>query len=148
MKYPTEITVNLPREQTIALFDDPQNLPKWQEGLKSFELISGEAGQPGAKSLLIYDMKGRRTEMVETILERSLPDRFSGTYEAKGVWNMVDNRFYEDGPDRTRWVLETEFKFSGLMVIMALLMRRSFAKRTLEDMNRFKEFAESATSPS
>lgn len=49
MKYESELVIDLPRERVIELFDNPDNLPKWQEGLQSFEHISGEVGQPGAK---------------------------------------------------------------------------------------------------
>ena len=35
--------------------------------------------------------------MVKTMEVRSLPDEFNGSHEAKGVWNWVANRFYEEG---------------------------------------------------
>ena len=47
MKYSCELTIDLPRDEVIALFDDPDNLVKWQPGLQSFEHISGEAGAAG-----------------------------------------------------------------------------------------------------
>ena len=144
MRYTTEITVDLPRERVIELFDSTENLSKWQLGLRSFEPFEGVPGQPGAKSRLVYDEDGRRVEMVETIVWRDLPDEFSGTYEAKRVKNWVTNRFYADGPDRTRWVIENEFKFSGLMALMGPFMRGAITRRTREDMKRFKAFAENA----
>jgi hypothetical protein len=43
----------------------------------------------------------------------------------------------------TRWVLDSHFKFSGLMMkLMALLLPGMFKKQTLTFMQRFKEFAE------
>lgn len=142
MKYKSEITINLPRQRVIEIFDNPDNLSKWQSGLKSFEHFEGELGQPGAKSRLLYDEGGRKIEMVETILARNLPDEFSGTYEAKGVMNWVYNYFYEIGENQTRWVLDTEFKFSGLMVLMGIFMRGAFPKQTMKQMQEFKKFAE------
>ena len=142
MKYTVEVTIGLPRDRVIELFDSSENLKKWQPGLQSFEHFSGEPGKPGAKSRLLYDMDGRKVEMIETIEKRALPDEFSGTYEADGVWNWISNRFYEDGGDRTRWEIETKFKFSGLMRIISLFMRGSFPKQTLENMENFKKFAE------
>jgi len=32
MKYTSEVTINLPRDRVVELFDDPDNLPKWQKG--------------------------------------------------------------------------------------------------------------------
>ncbi len=142
MKYTCELVVNLPRQRMIELFDNPDHMYKWQPGLVSFEHTSGEAGQPGAKSKLLYDMNGRKMEMVETILTRNLPDEFYGTYEAKGVYNIIENHFSEDGPDRTRWVMETEFRFSGLMKVMAFFMGGVFRKQSMTHMNDFKKFAE------
>lgn len=144
MKYTCELVVNVPRERMIELFDNPDNLSKWQPGLVSFEHQSGEPGRPGAKSKLLFDMNGRKVEMIETITARNLPDEFSGTYEAKGVHNLNENYFHEDGPDRTRWVLDTEFQFSGFMKIMAFFMGGAFRKQTMEHMENFKKFAEAA----
>lgn len=144
MKYECELLIDLPRERVIELFDSPDNLAKWQPGLISFEHMSGELGQPGAKSRLLYDEGGRRIEMIETIVRRDLPDEFTGTYEAKGVMNWVSNRFEQEGPDKTRWITESEFQFSGFMRLMALFMRGAFPKQTQEHMQRFKEFAEAS----
>ncbi len=143
MRYETEVIIDLPRNRVIELFDDPDNLPKWQPGLRSFEHISGEVGQPGAKSKLVYEMGKRTIEMTETIEKRDLPAEFTGIYEAKGVWNWNANYFHEAGPDKTRWVLDTDFRFSGFMKIMALFMPGTFKKQTLQNMMDFKKFAES-----
>lgn len=48
---PEGITVELPREEVIALIDNPENLAKGQSGLHSFEPLRGEPGQPGAQVL-------------------------------------------------------------------------------------------------
>jgi hypothetical protein len=143
MEYTCELTIHKPRERVTELFDSPDNLSKWQPTLQSFEPISGEPGQPGAKSRLVYDENGRKVELIETITTRNLPDEFTGTYDAKGVHNVVINRFYEDRPDKTRWIVETEFKFSGLMSIVSQFMRGSFRKQPLKLMENFKAYAES-----
>jgi hypothetical protein len=143
MEYTVELTIDLPRARVVELFDDPDNLPKWQEGLQSLEHISGALGQPGAKSRLIYDMGRRQVEMIETIEKRSLPDEFTGIYEASGVWNRVANRFFEEGDSTTRWQIDTEFRFSGFMKIMSVFMRSAFPKQTRGTMESFKAFAES-----
>jgi hypothetical protein len=97
MKYTLEIIINKPRAEVIELFNNPDNLIKWQPGLQSYTHISGEQGKPGAKSKLKYDMNGRKIEMIETISVNKLPDEFSGTYETKGVFNTYENYFYEEG---------------------------------------------------
>ena len=142
MRYTSEIDIDLPRERVIKLFNNSENLSKWQPGLQNFEHLSGEPGQPGAKSKMLYDEGGRKIEMIETITAQNFPETFSATYEAKGVKNRIENRFEEIGPDSTRWVMENEFQFSGFMRIMALFMRGAFPKQTLAQMGNFKQFAE------
>lgn len=141
LKYRTEIVIDLPRERVLELFDDPHNLVEWQPGLESFEHLSGEPGQPGARSRLVFDEDGRTIEMLETITVRNLPDEFSGIYEAKGVKNWITNMFIDEG-ERTRWVAENEFQFSGLMRILAVFIRGSFPRQTEQYMGKFKQYAD------
>ena len=53
MKCECEVIIDLPRERMIELFDNPENLPEWQEGLNVFERFEGEEGQPGAKTRML-----------------------------------------------------------------------------------------------
>lgn len=143
MKYSCETTINLGRDQVIALFDDPDNLHKWQEGLVSFEHATGEYGQAGSTSNIHYKMGRREVHMVETIVNRNVPDGFSATYEADGVRNLVENTFSEPEPGKTHWLVETEFKCKGILLnLMAKLMPGMFKKQTVKFMNDFKAFAE------
>jgi hypothetical protein len=139
-----ELVIDLPRARVIELFDDPDSMRKWQPTLKSFEPLSGTPGQPGAKSRLVYEERGRTIEMIETVTSRNLPDEFSGTYATRGLMNWITNRFVEEGPTKTRWISETRFEFSGLMRIMAALTRGAIRKQTLQFMHNFKQFAERA----
>lgn len=93
MNYSSEIEIDRPVDKVVELFDNPDNMDKWMQGLESFERISGKPGQVGAKSLLKFKMGKRKIEMIETITVSNLPEEFSGTYEAKGVYNIVKNRF-------------------------------------------------------
>lgn len=145
MKFSQSIEINLPREKVIELFDNPDNMKHWQPGLVSFENISGTPGEVGTKSRLKYKMGKREVEMIETITKRNLPDEFSETYEAKGVWNEVKNYFTEISPDKTEWVAKSEFQFSGFMKIMGLIMPGAFKKESYKYLKLFKEFAESTS---
>lgn len=144
MKYSGDITIDLPRSRVIDLFDNPDNMAHWQEGFISFEHINSTPGEIGAKSRLKYKMGKREIEMIETIIERNLPDRLAGTYEAKGVWNLVDNRFIELNENQTKWHVDHEFKFSGFMKIIAFFMPKAFKKQSYKYMVDFKQFAEKA----
>ena len=147
MRYQLELDIELPRERVIELFLDAQNLSKWQPDLVSFEHIEGvEARRVGAKSRQVHKMGKREVEMIETITAHNYPDEFSATYEADGVWNLIENRFVDVGGRKTNWILDSEFKCSGIMRIIAFLMPGMFKKQTFTFMRRFKEFAENADS--
>jgi hypothetical protein len=147
MKYTTEITIGLPRSTVVKLFDSTENLYKWQEGLKSFKTISGEPGQAGARSEMIYESRRGDLIMTETITRRNFPEEFHGTYEAKGVYNEVYNYFTEQEPGSTLWRQVSVFRFRGLMAFMAPFMKSAFTKNTLLNMERFKAFAENQVEP-
>lgn len=142
MIYTCEVIIDLPLDVTIEKFDNFDNLKKWQPGLQTYEHLEGEPGKPGAKTRLVYDENGRRIDMLETIVTRNLPEEFSATYEAKGVFNRISNHFYEEGPDKTRWVMESDFEFSGAYKLMGIFMKGTFPKETMKQMNSFKTFAE------
>ncbi len=141
MKYKTEVMIDLPRDQVVAIFDDPDSLPKWQEGFVSMEHQSGEYGKAGMVSLLKYDNNGRKMELTETIESRNLPEAFIAIYETKGVWNRHENYFFDEG-DKTRYVTDTEFKCTGFMRLFTFFLPGMFKKETLKQMNAFKTFAE------
>jgi len=142
MKYTTEIEINQPVNKVIELFDNPDNMKLWMEGLQSFEPLSGTPGQPGAKSRLKFKMGKREIEIIETITTRNLPEEFSGTYEAKGVFNIVSNKFIPISGTKTKFVADHEFQFSGIMKVMGILMPGAFKKQSMKYLEKFKEFAE------
>ena len=73
----------------------------------SQERLEGEPGQVGTRTRLLHKMGRREVEMLETVTRRDLPEVFIATYEAKGVWNEANNRFSEQGTNRTNWVMDT-----------------------------------------
>ncbi|QDC25259.1 SRPBCC family protein [Georgenia yuyongxinii] len=145
MRYTEEIEIALPRDEVVRLFTDLASLPKWQKGLQSVGLLSGEAFQVGARTRLVFLTGKRRMEMIETITHNALPEALHAVYDTKGVHNVCENYLTEVAPDRTRWVTPNVFEFSGPMRIIGLLFGRSFSKETREQMRRFKEFAEHGT---
>ena len=56
MKYTNEVVIGIPLKRVIELFDSQENLFKWQPELISFEHLSGEKGEVGAKSKMVCKM--------------------------------------------------------------------------------------------
>ncbi len=142
MKYSSQIEINAPITAVIDLFDNPDNLGKWMEGLQEFTHLSGTLGEPGAKSRLVFQMGKRKIEMIETVTVRDLPNEFSGTYEAQGVFNLVKNQFTSLSGNKTLYTVETEFQFKGFMRILAFFMPGAFKKQTFKHLSDFKAFVE------
>ena len=144
MKYSNDVVINLPLDKVTELLDNPENMKHWQPGLLSWELLTDKPGEVGSKIKLKYRMGKREIGMVETIVKKELPDHFDATYEAKGVYNIVSNRFQAVNENQTRWVAENEFQFTNLMMkIIGLLMPGSFKKQSQLYLDKFKKFAES-----
>ena len=142
MKFTNERVIQASREAVWQAFDNPDNMKKWQPTLQQFEHQSGQPGQPGSVSKLVYDENGRTVTLIETITERNMPDSFSGTYDNSTVFNAITNRFEVLDDNRTRWIMETEYRFKGLFRLMAPFVKGSIQKRSDEDMDRFVALVE------
>ncbi len=143
MKYQLDIEIDKPMAEVLELFDSFENMKHWQPDLVSYEHLSGEPGQVGAKTRLLYKMGKRECELIETVTEKDLPRSFAGTYEAKGMVNSMQNRFEETSADSTRWISDVEFEFTSIpMKIMGFFMKKNFPKQSYQYMEQFKAFAE------
>ena len=144
MKFKLELLINKPRAELWKIFDNVENMSKWQPSLTGHELVSGAPGQPGAISKLTYEEGGREFVLVEKITHRDEPNRLDGMYENSFADNTIQNTFIEQSREQTLWVVETKFKFKTLLMkLMGNVMKKNYVRRTQRDMQRFKEMAES-----
>jgi len=144
MKFTCTVTINKPLDQVAAFFADPQYLGEYQEGFVKKELLSGEAGQDGAVSLMFYDAGGRKMELTETIISNRLPEAFEANYHHIHMDNSMNSYFTALAPDQTRYDAEIEYTaFRGFMVkIMAFIFPGMFKKQVQKWLNNFKTFVE------
>ncbi|MCE3295949.1 MAG: superfamily protein [Crocinitomicaceae bacterium] len=112
------------------------------EGLQSFEHLSGTPGEVGSKARMQFQMGKRNIEMIETVTVRNLPHEFSGTYDAKGVHNIVKNYFKAIDDKTTLYTTDQEFQFKGFMKLIGALMPGAFKKQSMKYLHDFKNFAE------
>ncbi len=142
MKYTLEIEINQPIDKLVELFDNENNLFKWMNGLQSIERLEGNPGEKGSTTKMLFKEGKREIEMIETIIENKLPEEFTATYEAKGVYNLAKISFIELTDTKTKYLTEQEFKLKGFMKLIGLIMPRAFKKQTFKYLKMFKEFAE------
>ena len=147
MKYTTEITIDLPRDEVIRKMDSVENMKHWQRGLIGVEHLSGTPGDVGAKMKISYKFGKREMDLVETITKRNFPQEFHATYDAKGMHNIQHNYFSENAEGQTNWKSESEFIASSFFLrAMMFFMPGAFKKQTKKYMEDFKNFAENGTS--
>ena len=144
MKFSCITEIDAPIEKVAALFDNPDNLKYWQEGYQGTELISGKAGEVGAKSKITLLFRGKHLILIETIQVRDLPHEVKALYEHEHMVNTAANRFYRIDHNRTKHETEVHYtRFIGIMPkLMSLLMPSMFRKQVQLTLDRFKAFAE------
>ncbi len=155
MKYTIPIEIAVPRQRVIELLEDPTHRPKWLRGLVSHEPVHGVDGQVGTESKVVFQSGKQTMECTETITRReptNLHDvppetviHFEREIVADGMWNAAREQLTEATPESTLWVSENEYRFTGLMRLMAPLMRGIFIKQSRQHMQDFKAFAEHGT---
>ncbi len=65
--YDAEVVVNKSAKEAWAVMNDVENLPKWIEGYKKSELVSGQLNTVGAVSNVYIQQGEEETMMTETI---------------------------------------------------------------------------------
>ena len=139
------IEIDLPREKVIELFEDPDNLAKWQSGFLSHEHLSGEPKHADAKSRITFGTPDQRIEFIETITEYNLPDNLSTTLQGPQRMNIAHHRFTEIGPnaERTRWACTVGYQLKGLKIrLMTIFNPGVFRRQNEAYMGLFKAFCE------
>ena len=145
MKYKLELTLQKPRAEVWRIFDDPNNMDKWQPTLTKIERLDGVAGQPGSVAKLTFKNGDREFSLIEKVTYRAEPERLDGVYENEFADNAVKNTFLERGSNETLWKVEVEFKFKTLaMRLIGPFVKKRFVANTQRDMDRFRTLVESS----
>tara|TARA_B100001142_G_scaffold306169_1_gene335752 strand:+ start:364 stop:888 length:525 start_codon:yes stop_codon:yes gene_type:complete len=147
VKYSEQIVINSNIDTVTALFDNPYNMKEYMQGIESYELISGELREVGAKAELIVcyieeDVVKRKIVMIEEIITNNLPEEKKVTYTADGVYNIVTNRLIKVSENQTKFINEQEFEFKGYMKVVGFFMPSAFKQQSRVYLQNFKEFAE------
>ncbi len=135
--------IDSPLEKVISLFDNPSNLKHWQDGFVSFERIDGKRGEVGSTAKIIYLNKGKRMELIETLMVYNLPKEITGFYHHYMMDNEMQNLFDSIENDRTRWTANIHYtRIKGIMKIFAWIAPSMFRSQVQKWMNQFKSFVE------
>jgi hypothetical protein len=119
-----EIEINAPVKVVTALYSNHDLLSKWQGGLVRVETLPIKNGVPSY--ILTYHTGRRKFKITETIVRNELPMHYDVHYKLKGVTQIMNNSFSPIGKDVTKWNTAVEFRFRGLMSLIARFMKAGF----------------------
>lgn len=144
MNFTCTADIKVPLEKAVALWKDPENFKKWQDGFISLEAISGNPGEVGSKNRLVYKMGRNDMELIETIQKNDLPEEFIGLYEHKHMTNSMRSSFTKIDENNTHYVAYIDYlKLNSFMIkVMFRLFPSVARKQTQKWIDQFKEFAE------
>lgn len=131
--------IQRPVGEVIKLFKNRTHYPEWQPGLINDEDVQNKKGETQHK--LTYRIGRRNMIMTETVL-KSNQEEYNTIFEMKGVRNTVRNIFTPVSSQVTLWTHITEFRFRGLMTLIAPFMKSGFEKQSEIIMKNFKNYAE------
>lgn len=143
MKYTSQVIVAIPIEAFIKKLNNHSNMKLWQRGLVSYEHVSGNPGNIGAKMKLNYLFGKQKMTVIETIIDKKLPNELHATFDYEGMHNVQKNYFTSTAEGHTKWVCENEFlPTSFYMRIMTAFTPSSFRKQSMIYLTDFKNFSE------
>lgn len=142
MNFTAQIVIDRPWERVVELLRNQDHLAMWQPDWRYAPLLAGKLDQVGSQRRVSIQIQAIKIEMIETIVAFNPPNLISCVYTARGVRNLVENRFFTDASNSTRWVINNSIQFSGLMAFMGPVVGDYVVRQTTSAMQRFKQFAE------
>lgn len=142
MKLRFQVDIEAGKTAVWDAFEAAGNKVRWQQNFLGYRVKSGRPGQPGAVAELVFDEGDRQVTLTETITERRAPDFLAATYESPQVGTLIVHHFDALDDGRTRWSSWCNFRFRGLMRVMALFAVGRIRRRMEDDMQRFKRMVE------
>jgi hypothetical protein len=144
MKFKESVEIAKSRDEVVKYFADPEYLGEYQDGFIKKNLISGELGKDGAKSIMFYKNGNQDMKLTETIIANRLPESFEASYHHKHMDNFMRCKFIALNENRTRF--ENEIEYSRISwfkpKLMAILFPSMFRKQSEKWMKQFKDFVE------
>ncbi|NNC49360.1 MAG: SRPBCC family protein [Flaviramulus sp.] len=140
MKFICTITINKPLNIVSQYFQSPEALKNSQKDFIRIEHLSGNKGEAGAKSRLVY----KKFDLIETIVYNKLPNEFYAKYEHKNMNNSMLTKFVEINENETLMTAEIDYtKFKGFVVkLIAKLIPGLFKKQVDKWLVNFKKYVE------
>lgn len=142
MKIEAEIEIGCHVADVCAVFTDPTAAPRWMSNLERFEVVVGNAGQPGAHARLHYLEKGHRTVMDDFLLEVKPGSHYLSGVRAGGLKARVEIRLESKGSSTFIRMIWDGTRSSFFTRIVLRLLRRKIEAGIANDLNSLKRLIE------
>jgi hypothetical protein len=76
------------------------------------------------------------------VTDKHRPDFIAGNYITAGSRAVVVNHFEQVAPQRTKWIVFANYRFTGAMKFLSFFGAGKIRDRTMANMERFKLFVE------
>lgn len=141
--FEASIFIAAPPEAVTRVILNPDLAVRWTTDLERFEVVHGNAGQPGAVARLHYLQGGRPYVMQDELLEVDPGRRYRSRVSGEAVVaEVVTTLIPEEGGTR----LVIRWAGSGRRFPLSLLlplMRRSVVRQAEADLGKLKSLVES-----
>ncbi len=144
MDYTTTREIKASVEQLQHLIGTTEGQKQWQIWLADIQPLTGEPGATGATARFIYEVKGKRTKLLETIQLNDLPNEYKAAYfGAEGTLTTHRYRLEAVSPTVTLCHLDTNIvsKRFGIKTLL-WMMPKLFERQSEILLDQLQEFAE------
>ncbi|GAA4882001.1 hypothetical protein GCM10023311_00080 [Flaviramulus aquimarinus] len=140
MQFTCAIYINKPINEVVTSFEDPGALKQTQKGFISLKHLSGNKGEAGAKSKLVY----KKFDLIETIIHNKLPNEFYAKYEHKSMTNTMLCKFKATNDNETKLTAYIEYtEFKGFIInLIVKFFPGMFKKQVDKWLVNFKKYCE------
>lgn len=142
ISYTTSQRINLPIDQTFALFNDDSKMKDWMVGLQSFKVIEEKPGVVGSRYQIVIDAQDTFTKMDELVTSYKENEKVSLTIESIEMIKK-DNYTFQSIDNQT--LIQNKSTTEGKTYFLRCLYASFyfFIKRTDQGiLDSFKVYAE------
>ena len=144
LSFTVEVDIDKPRDAVVDLMH-PDHLPKWSKNFVKLEHIAGPLWEAGSKYEIHMNINGYSLVVIETFIDRNLPEYFSCTFEHKTMWQSSENWLEVLPNGGTRWVSKQDIEIITFgSKIISWLMPGYYKSYVRRHMEAFKVYAEAS----
>ena len=147
MKHTVKVLIKKPTEDCFMLLQNHANRQHWQDGLVSFEHISGLPNKVGVKMKLNYIFNTRKISLIETTTFIENKNTIHFNFDSDGMHHIQKNQFKAIDNTTTLWTCKNEYvptTFSKRL--MLILMPKSIKIQSEKYLYDFKKHIENKIS--